>query len=45
MKTGINLPQDSPIALLDSYPKNFESYYREVGSLMFTATVFFIARN
>ena len=44
-KFGINIPQDPAIPLLGTYPKGAQSYYKNICSIMFIATLFVIART
>ena len=41
----IVLPEDLAIPLLGTYPKYAPRYNKDIGSTMFTATLFIIARN
>ena len=42
---GINLPQDPAIPLLGIYPKDAQSYHKDICSVMFIAALFIIART
>ena len=44
-KLGNNLPQDTVISLLGIYPKDAQSYHKDMCSLTFIATLFVIART
>ena len=44
-KSGIKLPQDPAIPLLDVYPKDYQSYHKDICSTMFIETLFVIART
>ena len=44
-KLESNLPQDSAIPLLGIYPKDAQSYHKDMCSTMFIATLFVIART
>lgn len=43
-KLKINLTKYPPISLLDKYPSNSTSYYRDTCSLMYIASLFTIVR-
>ena len=42
---GINLPLDPAIIVLDIYPKDAQSYYKDISSTMFIGTLFVITRT
>ena len=44
-KLGNNLPQDPAISLLGIYPKDTQTYHKNMCSTMFTAALFVIART
>ena len=44
-KLAINLPQDSTIPLLSIYPKDVQSYCKDIYPTMFIATLFIITRT
>ena len=44
-KLGINLPQDPTISLLGIYPKDAQSYYKDICSTMFVTALFVKART
>ena len=44
-KLGNNLPQDPAIPLLGIYPKDAQSYHKDMCSTMFTAALFVIANT
>ena len=44
-KLGINLLQDPTIPLLDIYPKDAQSFYKDICSVTFIAVLFVIART
>ena len=44
-KLGINLPQDPATPLLGIYPKDAQSYYKDICSTMFITALFVIART
>ena len=44
-KLGNNLPQNLAIELLGTYPKDTQSYYKDLSSVMFIAALFAIART
>ena len=45
IKLGNNLPQDPVIPHLGIYPKDVQSYHKDIFLTMFIAALFVIARN